>query len=42
MTKNHETSDTITSPVVEQYFTAHPDIFAVDLTDENTTPRCPR
>lgn len=27
---------------VEQYFAEHPDIFAVELTEDNTTPRRPR
>jgi len=42
MTENHETSDTCTSPVVEQYFTSHPDIFDVELTEDNRVPRRPR
>ncbi|AWT25197.1 hypothetical protein Csp1_03730 [Corynebacterium provencense] len=42
MTNSQETSDTSTPPVVEQYLTSHPDIFAVELTEDNTTPRHPR
>ncbi|MFZ2560762.1 hypothetical protein ACTXJM_11260 [Corynebacterium variabile] len=42
MTNNHKTPDTSTPPVVEQHFTAHPDISDVTLTEESTTPRLPR
>ncbi|MGO1320885.1 MAG: hypothetical protein ACTH1D_11770 [Mycobacteriaceae bacterium] len=42
MTNNPEASDTSTLPVVEQYFSEHPDIFDVELTDDSTTPRRPR
>lgn len=39
MTNNHETSDASTRPEVEQYFAEHPDIFDVELTEDNTVPR---
>lgn len=39
MTNNHKTPDTSTPPVVEQHFTAHPDIFDVELTEDNTVLR---
>lgn len=42
MTNNHETSDASTPPEVERYFAEHPDIFDVELTEGNTTPRRPR
>jgi hypothetical protein len=42
MTNNHETPDTSTPLAVEQYFTSHPDIFDVELTEDNTSPRHPR
>lgn len=34
--------DNSSHPDVEQYFAENPDIFAVELTGENTTPRRPR
>jgi hypothetical protein len=42
MTNNHETSGTSTSPAAERYFAEHPDIFDVELTEENTVPRSRR
>lgn len=42
MPNNHDTADASTPPAVEQYFAANPDIFEVELTEDNTTPRRPR
>lgn len=39
MTDNHETPDTSTPPAVEQYFAEHPDIFDVELTNNEPDER---